>query len=125
MVPKLMLQPLLENVIEHALGRSPVTVRLYTRIEAEHLLIYVQDDGVGMSEERREQVERHMYAVREEMSDRRRFGEKRKGFALRNVHWRLYLLYGEGCGLFIDKSVAAGTAFYLRLPLLYEEETSS
>ena len=122
MVPKLILQPFIENAIEHAMSADKLTVRLYTKMEEDHLLIFVEDNGMGLSPEKLQQVEQHIYATPVEHVDRRGFGERKKGFALRNVHWRLFLLYGEGCGLFIDKSNRKGTAFYLRLPLLYEEE---
>ncbi|CAM3086505.1 sensor histidine kinase [Paenibacillus lupini] len=122
MVPKLILQPFIENAIEHAMGTDKLTVRLHTKIEDDHLIIFVEDNGMGISPEKMQQVEQHIYATPVEHVDRRGFGEKKKGFALRNVHWRLFLLYGEGCGLFIDKNNREGTVFYLRLPLLYEEE---
>lgn len=125
MVPKLILQPFIENAIEHAMTSERLTVRLMTRIEDDRLVIRVQDDGAGMSRETMERVEKHIYTSPREQVDRRRFGEKKKGYALRNVHWRLFLLYGEGCGLFIDKSVRNGSAFILRLPLLYEEESEA
>jgi two-component system sensor histidine kinase YesM len=121
LIPKLILQPLVENVIEHALTEDPVTVQISTRIDLEDLVILVQDNGVGMSTARMEYVEQHMYAE-QDVKNKQRFGEKKKEFALRNVHRRLYLLYGEGYGLFIDKTHTKGTKFLLRMPLIYDEE---
>lgn len=120
-VPKLILQPLIENVVEHALAADPVTVKLSSALEEnqETLIITVEDDGAGMSSERIRQVEQHMYAEQEEIAGIGKFGVKRKEFALRNVHWRLRLLYGEGSGLRIDKKVAEGTRFMLRMPVNY------
>lgn len=122
LIPKLILQPLVENVIEHALTDQPVTVKISTRIEGEDLLIVVEDDGAGMSAARRIQVEKHMHAEHVEES-KQRFGEKKKEFALRNVHRRLFLLYGEGYGLFMNKTTTKGSQFLVRIPLLYGEES--
>lgn len=122
LIPKLILQPLVENVIEHALTDQPVTVKISTRIEGEDLLIVVEDDGAGMTAARRIQVEKHMHAEHDEES-KQRFGEKKKEFALRNVHRRLFLLYGEGYGLFMNKTTTRGSQFLVRIPLLYGEES--
>ncbi|MEC0232564.1 cache domain-containing sensor histidine kinase [Paenibacillus alba] len=121
LIPKLILQPLVENVIEHALTEETVTVHISTRLEQKDLIIVIEDDGMGMSAERKEYVEKHMYAE-QNVTNKQRFVERKKEFALRNVHRRLYVLYGEGYGLFIDKTTAKGTTFWLRMPLIYEEE---
>lgn len=121
LIPKLILQPLVENVIEHALTERPVTVKISSRVDEEDLIILVEDDGAGMSNERIDYIEKHIYAEQETMT-KRRFGEKQKEFALRNVHWRLFLLYGEGYGLFFKRSSIQGTQLMLRLPLQFEEE---
>lgn len=120
MVPKFILQPLVENVIEHALKDDPVTVTIRTLLEEEDILIQIEDNGAGMSAERLEYIQKHMYAEQDE-TIKQRFGEKKKEFALRNVHRRLYLLYGEGYGLFIDRANDRGVQLTLRLPLRYKE----
>ncbi|OMF37013.1 hypothetical protein BK133_07305 [Paenibacillus sp. FSL H8-0548] len=121
LIPKLILQPLIENVIEHALTDEPVTLKIKTRIDQDDLLILIEDDGAGMTAARMDYVEKHMYAEQDE-TIKQRFGEKKKEFALRNVHRRLYLLYGEGYGLFIQKTHHQGLQLLLRIPLRYEEE---
>ncbi|MFX3633081.1 MAG: sensor histidine kinase [Candidatus Pristimantibacillus sp.] len=121
LIPKLILQPLIENVIEHALMDEPVTVTIKTRMDKDDLLIVIEDDGAGMSVERLAYVEKHMYAEQDE-SIKQRFGDKKKEFAMRNVHRRLHLLYGEGYGLFIHRTNNRGVQLTLRLPLHFEEE---
>ena len=121
LIPKLILQPLIENVIEHALMDEPVTVNIKTRIDNEDLIVLIEDDGAGMSAARMAYVEKYMYAEEDE-TIKQRFGEKKKEFALRNVHRRLYLLYGEGYGLFFNRTTDKGIQLILRLPLRYEEE---
>ncbi|MFD2327907.1 sensor histidine kinase [Cohnella sp. GCM10020058] len=45
-----------------------------------------------------------------------------RGFALRNIHRRLRILYGEPYGLGIDKTHGSGTAFVVRIPFQWNEE---
>jgi sensor histidine kinase YesM len=51
-VPNLILQPLVENSIKHAVARStsPVTVQVRARAAGDHLRITVEDDGGNSSE---------------------------------------------------------------------------
>jgi two-component system sensor histidine kinase YesM len=122
LVPKLILQPLIENVIEHAMEEDPVIVRIATYLEEDHFVITVSDDGKGISEERMRQVEAHIYKESNEHGARDGFGFKKKGFALRNVHWRIRLLFGPEYGLFLDKTDRQGTHFIVKIPLQWEGE---
>lgn len=122
LVPKLILQPLIENVIEHGLkSRERVNLELKVRAEEDNLIISIQDDGVGMTLEQIEQLEELMNRPRHfdmpAESDAREFGKVKKGYALRNVHQRLRLLYGEDYGLYIDRSVNQGSRFWIKLPI--------
>lgn len=122
LVPKLMLQPLIENVIEHAMEDEPVIVRIATYVEEDHFVITISDDGKGITEERMMQVEAHIYKESNEHGARDGFGFKKKGFALRNVHWRIRLLFGPEYGLFLDKTPRQGTHFIVKIPLQWEGE---
>ncbi len=121
LLPKLILQPLFENVIEHAIGNAAVTIKLSTAIVGDDLWISVEDSGVGMSPERIELVERRMYAAEDEMQEGKLGVAQRKGVALRNVHQRIRLQYAKPYGLTIDRSMRAGTRFVLKLPFRWEE----
>ncbi|MNI13980.1 putative sensor-like histidine kinase [compost metagenome] len=122
LVPKLILQPLIENVIEHALGNEAVTVRIITYLEGDQFIISVSDNGIGMSAERMEQIETNMYKESKEHGEREGFGYRKKGFALRNVYWRIRLLFGPEYGLFLKKSSESGTHFIIKIPLKWEGE---
>lgn len=97
-VPSLILQPILENAIKHAL--SPQTqglhVRLCARREDKTLRICVEDDGPGLSGP-----------------------PSRRGLGLANTRERLGLLYGERAGLGIANK-AAGTGCIVDLHLPFE-----
>lgn len=120
LVPKLVLQPFIENAIEHALTSKPLTIKIRSRSEGEDLLLIVEDDGAGMTGERRLLMEKRL-GEPEELAIKK--GERRsKGYGLRNVHQRLRLLYGESSGIVIHRTApAGGTEFHVRMPFRWEE----
>lgn len=102
LIPKLLLQPLLENAIVHGLedkpGRGQVT--LSARRDADYLYFTVSDNGVGMSEETLERVrtlkENGMYNI-----------------GLHNVHERAAIYGDDHCGLQINSALGQGTSILL------------
>lgn len=121
LVPKLILHPLIENVIEHAMESSIVHMYLTASTQEDDLLLSLRDDGKGMTKQRMEWIEQQMYMHKSygsmDAEEKGRFGEVKKGFALRNVHQRIRLLYGEPYGLYLDKTVKQGVLFTIRLPI--------
>lgn len=63
-IPKLMIQPLVENAVFHGLekksGKGSVTIS--TSRTQRRLYLYVVDDGVGMSQEKMREINRAIYA---------------------------------------------------------------
>jgi signal transduction histidine kinase len=53
LVPWMLLQPLVENAIKHGISpqQGPGTIRIASRHDGRHLLLEVEDDGVGLSQE--------------------------------------------------------------------------
>ena len=105
-VPKLTLQPLVENSIYHGIKlqreKGSITVEavdLQDKIE-----LIVKDNGAGMSEER-------LLEMRRAIDN----GEK-IGFGLRTVHERVQLLFGEEYGLTISSTDGVGTTIAVVIP---------
>jgi two-component system sensor histidine kinase YesM len=123
LVPKLFLQPFVENAIEHGLGNHAVLALTISALEEEgHLLISVSDNGVGMSEGQMDELEKRLIARLPSIVERDTFEKPKHGFALRNVHQRISLLYGDGYGVSIDRQAPAGCTFIIRLPKVEEEQ---
>lgn len=112
-IPKMCIQPIVENAVHHAApSGGGVRIKLTVWVEEERLLlIEIQDDGAG--------VEPGMLADLQDVlrgdSDTPIVAGK-NGLGLENVHKRLQLHYGVGCGLWIDSEPGAYTRVTIRLP---------
>lgn len=117
-IPKLTLQPILENGIIHGtefkIGAGKLTVKL-ERTE-KLLTIQVSDDGVGMDEQALSllngQLDQSGRAFQEEKEDHG------GGVALVNVNNRIHLLFGEEFGLHVFSIPMGGTDVQIILPMI-------
>lgn len=123
LMPKLLLQPLVENAVEHGFYGGPLTIRIRVCSEEEDLFLYVEDNGAGISDSKLHELDQLLYGQEKPQAGIGSFGARKKGFALRNVNKRIQLLFGPPYGLYIDRTVQIGTTFYLRIPLRWEYET--
>ena len=100
-IPKLTLQPLVENAIYH--GIKPLHRRGHIRVlvkqKEDIVYLRVQDDGVGLSGERFWEV-------------LQKGAQSGDSFGLRNVAERLHLYYGERCALELEER-AQGTTILI------------
>ena len=110
-LPKLTLQPLLENAIHYALeptiGKSRIVV--HAELTDDELLVSVEDDGPGMPEDTLERL---------------RSGELKargKGIGLLNIDERIKLAFGERYGLRIESEPGRGARVIVALPRDEEE----
>lgn len=94
-VPRLILQPVIENAIEHGVIRSGSgTVVLRSYKKGDYLYLETENNGI-MSEQERAKVDRLLapdYDTSKESSG---------NLGIANVNQRLGILYGEPCGLSI------------------------
>lgn len=110
-VPKLIVQPLVENALYHGIrpSLSNGTIIIRSRLENESLIIEVCDDGVGMTAEMIENV-----LDTEHHSDPSSPGS----IGLQNVIKRIKVLYGNGYGIEIQSELGEGTKTTVRLPAI-------
>lgn len=121
-LPKLTLQPLIENAISHGLeckvGVGTITIDIdYTK---ETLTIHVRDDGVGIEEE--ELLRLNQMFLRQDKNPMSEERSQRGSIALGNVNSRIKLLFGEDYGIHINSILGMGTQVEVRLPLIIEKE---
>ncbi|MFC4776578.1 sensor histidine kinase [Paenibacillus sp. GCM10023252] len=122
-IPKLLLQPFIENVIDHALEDRVVHMTIKADTQGDDLLLRIQDDGAGLSAERAAQLIQSLHRRDMETgssSGGPAYGQRRRGFALRNVHQRLQLMYGAEYGLTLERT-ERGSSFCVRMPFEWEE----
>jgi two-component system sensor histidine kinase YesM len=99
-VPRLIIQPIVENVFDHAFedGTKQGVVYIGASYEDETVRITVEDNGQLLTDERLEQLQ-------EQLEVRTKQVEKT---GLINVSNRLELIYGSGSGLFVSRSQYGG-----------------
>ncbi len=126
-LPKLTLQPIVENAIEHGLSEGRGTIRIAVSQAGDRCVVAIEDNGAGIGE-------RQLAALLDQLRDSSAdadpanselFGARRRGFALRNVHRRVELLYGVGYGLLIESAVGRGSRFSVVLPVARRTEVHS
>lgn len=122
-IPKLTLQPIVENCIIHGLecqvGQGLLRVHIETT--QSRLLVTVSDDGVGMESSVLEKMHRNL-SVRS--FDYMKRDEHHGGIALVNVNNRIKLLFGEQYGLTVTSQVGVGTDVLIALPRSVGSEDS-
>jgi len=112
-IPKMCMQPIVENAVHHAapMGGS-VRIQIHVWVENNsQLLIEIHDNGSGIEAN----MLTSLQAVLSGDSDTPIIASK-SGLGLENVHKRLQLHYGKGCGLWIDSVQGVYTCVTIRLP---------
>lgn len=110
-IPKLTLQPLVENSIYHGIKvkdgkKGHVTIRAEKTLGDTKII--VEDSGTGMTEEQMIQMNRYISEYDEEM-----------GYGVRNVNRRIELLYGENYGLYYKSNEFGGVTVEILIPGTY------
>lgn len=108
-VPKLILQPLVENAIEHGLDVSEKEekwLKISVCKEKDALIMAVEDNGMDMSEEQAKSIITY----------------RSKGYGVRNVNDRITLLYGEEYHLRVKSRQGEGCRIEIVIPVNKEEK---
>lgn len=121
-LPKLTLQPIVENSIYHGIerkiGRGHLVIRI--GVSDTRLRIRVSDDGLGMSEEKLYQLNEKLRSLSLDAVGGREGGEG--GIAVVNVNNRIKLLFGEEYGIQVYSHEGTGTDVVIQLPLKTDSE---
>ena len=112
-IPRLLLQPVVENCLKHAFQDNPksAVIEISARGENGRLVIRIRDNGRGMSEER-------LDAVKESLSGPRL---SEAGMGLNNVFSRLFIATKGDCRMDIQSREGEGTLIQLEVPFEAKE----
>ncbi|MDT0163914.1 sensor histidine kinase [Bacillus sp. AG4(2022)] len=111
LVPKLILQPIVENAMIHGLEKKLENGYLLIKGYLKNDLLHIQiiDNGVGMDERTMSALLKGVYVNRDE--------NKGTGNGILNVQNRIKLLFGREYGLKIDSNENVGSVFEMTLPV--------
>ncbi|MEC0256842.1 sensor histidine kinase [Paenibacillus lautus] len=109
-VPRLILQPIIENAYKYALGNMRGTGELWvhSKLRNDALYIYVEDNGEFMTDEEIEALGKRLRYSTNQM-------EETTG--LLNVHRRIQLRYGEEYGIDVSRSELGGLQTIIKLSM--------
>jgi two-component system, sensor histidine kinase YesM len=116
-IPKLIIQPLIENAVYHGLEmkKGGGTIELSIYKENNIMYISVSDDGLGIDDGTLEKLKAKMEIDVFTNSDDILCDNSKIGVI--NVHRRIQLLYGDEYGLNIQSQYRQGTTITLRIPV--------
>ncbi|WP_078543735.1 sensor histidine kinase [Litchfieldia alkalitelluris] len=110
-IPKLTIQPVIENAIQHGLeeiiGECHISVNL--KAIRDELIIMIEDNGPGMDESKVTSI------LSGEI-----VSKKSSGIGLNNIRERIKLMFGERYGIQIESEVGKGTKVVITLPNMME-----
>ena len=105
-IPKLTIQPVVENIFVHGLTSQICHIHLNVSIRNGTICISVSDNGSGIPPEKLAELNRSI----------RDFKTARHSFGLPSINHRIALLYGENYGLTIESSPEKGTTVTIVIP---------
>lgn len=107
-IPKLILQPIVENSIQHGIFEKETkegSVVIMAWMEGNDIVFVISDDGAGIPTEKLPRILDGSYE-----------DGKGSNIGIYNTHLRLQLLYGKEYGLHYESTLGRGTEVQVRLP---------
>jgi two-component system, sensor histidine kinase YesM len=116
LIPRFILQPIIENSIIHGLNQSAGTIKVVTKVREKELIIMIEDDGQGMDEETLQKLQNKLI-----LSNDTDYSiiQNKKGFSslgISNVYERMYMTFGQEFKMEIKSEVGKGTQVILSIP---------
>lgn len=113
-VPKLIIQPIVENAIVHGMDTeiSFIEVKIEGRLEGEDIVFIIRDNGKGIDADKI-----NMMLQASENKNKNGFN----GMGIKNVNERIKLYFGDQYGLYYLSNIENGTEVIMRLPVIIDE----
>ncbi len=108
-VPKFIIQPVVENSINHGIIKDSDNnlIEINIQKENQYIEISISDNGLGMSDENLEKIKQNL----------KKDLQKTGSIGLMNINSRLKLKFGENYGLYISSKLNRGTIVKIKLPI--------
>lgn len=109
-VPKFILQPVIENSINHGMvkDRNDNFISIKANIVEEDIELIVEDNGIGISSEK-------MNVIEENLNQNL---QKKSSIGLMNINSRLKIRFGDKYGIHINSKENRGTIVKIKIPIL-------
>lgn len=118
LIPKLLIQPLVENSIIHGIESIEENGFIYIRAfkQEKNLVINVTDNGYGIPFDQLEQIKQYLQSIKSENNilDEQ---ANRPGYALVNIIERLRINYDKTATIDIESKVEFGTKVKITIPI--------
>lgn len=119
LIPRLIIQPVVENAIFHGLEEKESDGRLTIEIilTDQNLIITISDNGKGIGTKELERLNDRIHSA--DAQNRLEGLENRRntGIALPNIHKRIQLLFGKEYGVNVYSTLGVGTDVEITLPI--------
>jgi len=112
-VPKLLIQPIVENAVRHGLENKEIEGLLYikSKIDNNMLVVHVVDNGCGIPEEKIQEILSENHSI---------CSGNRIHIGIKNTHERIRNYYDERYGITIKSCLGKYTKVTLHLPIILE-----
>ena len=111
-IPKMILQPIVENAVYHGLGPKlgEGVIAIRGLLDQDKIIFMIEDNGVGLDEEMVRKLNRRFQGEKYE--------EDKNAIGLYNIQKRIKLALGSKCAFHIESQKAAGTTVTIRMPVV-------
>ncbi|ONI46214.1 hypothetical protein AN642_00750 [Epulopiscium sp. SCG-B10WGA-EpuloA2] len=111
-IPKLLIQPIVENAIVHGIEGKVDESTIFVKVEksAQDINIIIEDNGIGISPETLDKIL--------SKEDTKTSGHTSIGIS--NVNKRIQMVYGKEYGMYIDSIQGQGTKITLHIKKVYD-----
>ncbi|MFK4996720.1 sensor histidine kinase [Bacillus sp. N9] len=116
-IPRLILQPIIENAMIHGLSQKAGIIKINARIEANTLFVEVRDNGIGMNPSQLNEVRDKLSESTVNENESTTKDQAFSSIGLSNVYERMKLTFGPRFTMNIESSPGNGTVVSMHIPI--------